>query len=396
LNVVCVTHAYPRWDGDVAGAFIERLMLALAARGIGVHVVAPADEGRGGKELRHRIPVTRVRYAPATWETLAYRGTMVDAVRSPRGFAVATSLVLRLGRAISQLRVAGNIDLVHAQWWIPAGISAWLARRPYIVTLHGTDVALLDRSRGARFVGQRVLKSAAQVTAVSAYLAEKTARACGISRADIVVQAMPVDVQAFTHVSKGGGGVVTVGRLTTQKRIDLLLRAMAELHRNGKSLSLTVVGDGPERSALERQAAELGIGSDTRFLGTVPPKQMQEAVGDADVFAFPAVGEGLGLAAVEALLLGIPVVAAKDGGGVTDVVPSSGAGRVVAGDNPRALANAIADLAGNAESRRLAVAAGAELRRRLDPAVVAERFEAIYRTALEKSRSPRSPRSPRV
>ena len=97
-------------------------------------------------------------------------------------------------------------------------------------------------------------------------------------------------------------------------------------------------------------------------------------------------GEGLGLAAVEALLLGIPVVAAKDGGGVTDIVPSSGAGRFVSAENPRELANAIADLAGSAENRRLAVAAGAALRRRLDPAVVAERFEAIYRTALEKSR----------
>jgi len=80
------------------------------------------------------------------------------------------------------------------------------------------------------------------------------------------------------------------------------------------------------------------------------------------------------------------VVAAKDGGGVTDIVPSSGASRFVSADNPRELANAIAELAGNAENRRLAVAAGAALRRRLDPAVVAERFEAIYRTALEKSR----------
>jgi len=221
---------------------------------------------------------------------------------------------------------------------------------------------------------------------VSAFLADRAARACGISIADIVVQAMPVDVKAFTHVSRGGGGVVTVGRLTKQKRIDLLLKAVAELRRNGKSLALTVVGDGPERSALERQATELGIGSDTRFLGAVSPERMQGAVGDADVFAFPAVGEGLGLAAVEALLLGIPVVAAKDGGGVTDIVPSSGAGRFVSAENPRELANAIADLAGSAENRRLAVAAGAALRRRLDPAVVAERFEAIYRTALEKSR----------
>src|SRR6266496_5731495 len=82
-------------DLDVAGAFIERLVLALTGRGHGVQVVAPADGGRGGRELRHRVPVTRVRYAPARWETLAYRGTMAEAARSPLGFVAAASLVAR-------------------------------------------------------------------------------------------------------------------------------------------------------------------------------------------------------------------------------------------------------------------------------------------------------------
>jgi glycosyltransferase involved in cell wall biosynthesis len=335
--------------------------------------------------VRHQIPVTRVRYAPAQWETLAYRGTMVDAVRSPRGFAGATSLVLRLASAVARVCSAGAVDVVHAQWWIPGGISAWLARQPYVVTLHGTDVALLERSRPARFVARRVLGSAAAVTAVSGYLADRAARACAMSQADIVVQAMPVDVKAFTHVSRGGGGVVTVGRLTKQKRIDLLLDAMAILRHGGKAMKLTVVGDGPERATLARQAAELGIAPDTRFLGALPPERMQDAIDDADVFAFPAVGEGLGLAIVEALLLGVPVVATKDGGGVTDIVPASGAGRLVSAD-PRELATAIAELSASAESRRAAAAAGAELRRRLDPAVVAERFEAIYRAAVDKAR----------
>src|SRR5207245_8180258 len=85
LNVACLTHAYPRWDGDVAGAFIERLVLALQARGHGGHVVAPADAGGGGEGLRHQTPVTRGRHAPARWETPASRGTQVPAAGPPRG-----------------------------------------------------------------------------------------------------------------------------------------------------------------------------------------------------------------------------------------------------------------------------------------------------------------------
>jgi len=384
LNLACLTHAYPRWEGDVAGAFIERLVLALTARGHGVHVVAPADAGKGGKELRHQVPVTRVRYAPARRETLAYRGTMVAAVRSPTGLLFVASLIQRQARVVARLCREEQLELVHAHWWIPGGVSAWLARRPYVVTLHGTDVALLERSLPARLLARRVLRGATVVTAVSSYLAERAARTAGLDLGSIVVQPMPAETRAFARTSRGGAGVATVGRLTAQKRIPLLLEAMALLRAGNQSLPLTVVGDGPERAALERRAAELGIADQTRFLGELPPTRIPDAIGDADVFAFPAQGEGLGLAAAEALLLGIPVVAARDGGGVTDIVPSNGAGRLVAPD-ARELAQAIAELALDPERRRLAAEAGAALRRRVEPAAVAERFEAVYLQALQRA-----------
>ena len=386
MNLACVTHAYPRWDGDVAGAFVERLVLALVHRGHAVHVIAPADEGRGGKEVRHQVPVTRVRYAPARWETLAYRGRMVAAARTPWGLSAATSLVVRQARAIARICSDGHIDLVHAHWWAPGGISAWLARRPYVVTLHGTDVALLERFAAARWVARRVLPGAALVTAVSTYLANRAASVAGLDARRIAVQPMPVDVRAFAGTSAGGGGVVTVGRLSKQKRVDLVVEAVALLKQRGRALPLTIVGDGPERPYLERRAAELGIAGETRFLGEVPPDRIPQAVGDADVFAFPAAGEGLGLAAAEALMLGVPVVAAADGGGVTDIVPEQGPGRRVSPGNAGELADAIDELARDAAARRLAAEAGAELRRRFDPAAVAERFEALYRQALQPER----------
>jgi glycosyltransferase involved in cell wall biosynthesis len=143
------------------------------------------------------------------------------------------------------------------------------------------------------------------------------------------------------------------------------------------------VGDGPERPRLERRAAELGLTDRVRFLGAVPPTAIPDAVGDADVFAFPAIGEGLGLAAAEALMLGIPVVAMRDGGGVTDIVPANGAGRLVPPDAGE-FARALRELAGDADRRRLAAEAGAALRRRLEPAAVAERFEVVYRHALSR------------
>src|SRR5437870_4076303 len=167
-----------------------------------------------------QVPVTRVRYAPANRETLAYRGTMVAAVRSPAGLLFAASLIQRQARVVARLCREEQLELVHAHWWIPGGVSAWLARRPYVVTLHGTDVALLERSLPARLLARRVLRGAAAVTAVSSFLAERVARAAGLDERSIVVQPMPADTRALTRTSRGGGGIVTVGRLSPQKRSE--------------------------------------------------------------------------------------------------------------------------------------------------------------------------------
>jgi glycosyltransferase involved in cell wall biosynthesis len=123
-----------------------------------------------------------------------------------------------------------------------------------------------------------------------------------------------------------------------------------------------------------------GLTDRVHFTGSVDPEHVPDVLGNADVFAFPAVGEGLGLAAAEALLLGIPVVAALDGGGVVDLVPPDGAGRLVA-PNAAAFAAGIRALLDDPRSRSAAAMAGAALRTRFDPDTVARVFEGIYEGA---------------
>jgi glycosyltransferase involved in cell wall biosynthesis len=126
----------------------------------------------------------------------------------------------------------------------------------------------------------------------------------------------------------------------------------------------------------------LGIAATTRFLGEVEPSQLSEAIGNADVFAFAAQAEGLGLAAAESFMLGIPVVATEAGGGVRDIVPTSGAGRVVPDGDPAGFSDAIAELLDDPSARAYAVEAGERLRERFDPAIVAEWFDRLYQEVL--------------
>jgi len=382
VHIAFVTHAYPRWHGDVAGNFLHRLARALSDRGTHITVIAPADRGRAGTEELDGIEIRRVRYAPAAWEVLAYGGTMVEGTSSAQGKLAAVSLAAALAREIGRLAREEPLDLVHAHWWIPAGIAARLARLagapPYVVTLHGTDVRLLRGGVALRGLGRRVLRDAAAVTAVSTFLAEGAA-AAGLESKAVVVQPMPADLAGFERRSSGGDGILTVGRLAPQKRIDLILSAVAELHREGIAPRLSVIGDGPERSALEARALELGIAGTTRFVGAVPPHELPAAMGNPDVFAFAAREEGLGLVVAEAFFLGVPVVAMAGGGGAADLVRDGAGGTLVADGEVHAFAEAIRACLADPESRSRAARYGDDLKRRFEPATAAEGFEALYR-----------------
>lgn len=380
MRVLAVTHAYPRQAGDVAGAFLHRLYVALAARGHTVRVIAPADEGQIGAKDLDGIQVERVRYAAAHRETLAYRGTMEQTARTPAGAVTFRDLVVSLARGIR--RWHADADIVHANWWLPAGLAARRARRrgapPYVLTLHGTDAALLRRSRLARWIARPVLRHAAGVTAVSGFVADAARRA---GAAAPLVMPMPADVARFDRKSRGGGGIVTVGRLNAQKRVHVAIELVAALHAARRPVALVIVGDGPERARLERLARQRGVEAHVRFLGARPPEEIPAALGDADLLVFPAREEGFGLAAAEALVAGVPVIALADGGGVLDLADTPDAVTVVPPENPVALLEAAMRILPSARARAEAARVGEAWRARLTPDAVAARLEETLESA---------------
>jgi glycosyltransferase involved in cell wall biosynthesis len=378
--VVLVTHNYPRRAGDLPGAFLHPLAVALSARGHDVRVVAPADRGQGGREALDGIPVRRVRYAAAGRETLAYQGRMQEAVRSPGGMLALAALIRALRKgARAELSNATGEKVLHAHWWFPAGL-ALPAGTPSVVTLHGTDARLLVQSAPARWLGRRVLNRASVVTAVSPELSSIAEQVSGRSDVADHVQAMPVAC-AVRAPSSGGGGIFVVGRLSPQKRTELAIRAAAELTREGTPVPLTVIGDGVERAALERLAATLPGSPSISFAGALSSAEVAHRLGNADVLLFPALQEGLGLAAIEALVAGVPVVACSDGGGVVSALRRYGGGIITAA-TPVALAGGV--LEGRSAARRdEARRAGEQWRAELAPARVAEVFEGWYREALD-------------
>jgi glycosyltransferase involved in cell wall biosynthesis len=377
VRVVFLTHNYPRWAGDVSGAFLATLAGGLVRRGIEVRVIAPSDEGRGGDDELDGVRVRRVRYASPKAETLAYRGTMQTALRAPSGLRALTGLWRALGRAAREEAHAGA-ELFHAHWWVPGGMAVPKGVRS-VLTVHGTDAALLRRSRIARTLARPVFQRATLVTAVSRELAGWVQAGTGRYVDPSHVQPMPVDSRNLPW-SVGGGGAIVISRLSAQKRVSLAVETVAFLASCGHEMPLTIVGDGPERGALERLVDKLGISSFVRFVGSVPSAEVPNYLARADLMIFPAQGEGFGLVAAEALMAGVPVVACWDGGGVLDVVPPSGAGRLTL-PAPEAMGDAILGLLLEPDHRDMARLVGESWRARLAPDHVAEICEGWYREA---------------
>lgn len=185
----------------------------------------------------------------------------------------------------------------------------------------------------------------------------------------------PLASAARTEVSQAGPRIVTVARLSPEKGIDDLLRALAELRGRGVRLDLDVVGDGPERIALGQLADQLGVSDQTHFTGFLSHgPEMIARLDGADVFVLPSRSEGLPHSVVEAMSRALPVVATAIGG-----IPgllAGGRGIVVPVDDPQALAGALESLVADPARWRALSESSLDIARSMQPEAQLERLAA--------------------
>ena len=383
MNVLFLTHSFPRTKGDAAGSFILRLAVALREEGVTVHVVAPAGPGLPASGEIDGITVDRFRYAPRQYEKLAYTGNMASDVAS--SWAAKFALVGFMGADFLQsVRARRNFEpeVLHAHWWFPNGVvGTWLgglAHLPLVTTLHGTDVRLARKVGVARPLFGHVLKHSAAVTTVSRWLRDETEKL--VPGVNASVAPMPVATELFSPgTARDGQRLLFVGRLTPQKGVEHLLHAMSQMKN---PVTLDIVGDGPSRASLEELSRELGLESRVRWHGQVQQSELPRFYQNATAVVVPSADEGLGLVAVEALLCETPVVA-FDSGGLRDVVQHGKTGLLVEAGNRAALASALDSLlALDGQGKDLGRAGRLYALSAFAPESSARRYAEIYRQVL--------------
>ncbi|KAF0811499.1 Glycogen synthase [Andreprevotia sp. IGB-42] len=314
---------FPLVLGDAEPPFVYELCKRLAPF-FRLIVLAPASTGKAGWDRVGQVRVYRYRYAWKGAQRLAYSGGMLPNLRHrPWLLAVVPFFLLAQILAAYRFLCRWRPQVVHSHWLFPQGwamaVAQMLARAdtPLLLTSHGGDLfglrgplfdALLRftlmRSQGASVVSNAMVDALRQ---------RFPAHPCG----QVLVRSMGVDTALFAPATQPqlGQRLLFVGRLVEKKGVHVLLAALELLHRRGCRVGLDIVGDGPQRVALEAQSQQLQLGGCVRFLGREPNELLRVRYQAALAVVMPSVvasggdQEGLGLVAVEAMSCGAIVVA---------------------------------------------------------------------------------------
>ena len=307
MRVAVLTTSYPRSSGDAAGRFVADAVEHVRSRGVDVEVVGPQQYRHYGIAYGHGM-LGNLRRRP--WLALLVPALLASFVRAAR-------------------RV--DADLLHAHW-LPAGWVAESSGKPYVVQVWGTDVEL---ARRAPWLARRVLRRARLVIAASNDLAER-ARALGAREVRVIPSGVELPERVGTEAEPAE--VLYAGRLSAEKGVLELLDA-------AKGLNLVVAGDGPLRDRIPFAR------------GFVPHDELQQLYARAAVIACPSRREGFGVACLEAMAHGRPVVATRVGG-LLDLVVDGETGIVVPPRDPAALRSALERLLADPDLRHKLGSAG--------------------------------------
>ncbi len=281
-----------------------------------------------------------------------------------------------------------DLDLLHVHYAYPHAASAHLARemtrRPglrVVTTLHGTDITLVRQDESFASLTRFGIERSDAVTAVSAFLKSSTEAWLGCGRRIEVIPNF-VDPERFRPRARrtpAAPVVVHVSNFRPVKRSLDAVRAF-KLLRKRRPARLLLVGLGPEHEEARHLASRLGLEDDVVFRGEVP--DIERVLSASDLLLSTSEFEGFGLAPLEAMSCGLPVVATL-AGGISEVVVDGTTGRLVPVGDVDALAAAMDEVLGDrALAARYGAAGRARAEAEYNPAKILARYEALYERLL--------------
>ncbi|WP_224246637.1 N-acetyl-alpha-D-glucosaminyl L-malate synthase BshA [Hyalangium gracile] len=372
LAITC----FPTFGGS--GMIATEVGLAMAERGHRVHFIA--------RQLpvhlhgsRHKVRFHEV--TESTYPALQSSGTYP--------LALASKMI--------EVAQEERLDILHVHYAVPHATAAWMAREvlgsqaPRIVTtLHGTDTTLVGIEPNYLPITRFSLLRSDAVTTPSAFLQRATWEGFGLSPEAVPIEVISNFVDAarfspsrdraglrrlFPELGDGEPVLIHVSNFRPVKRIRDVVAIFAEVNRR-LPCRLVMIGDGPERAGAERRLGELGLEERAAFLGN--QEHFVDLLAASDVFLLPSEKESFGLAALEALSCGVPVVA-SDIGGIPELVSDGETGFLAPVGEVGGMAAAVLTLLRDtARWQSFSRSAREKVLARFQLAPAIDRYEALY------------------
>lgn len=324
LRVLLLTTSFPLTRESRSGIFIQKMISCLPDY-VQITVLTP-DGTEACTQISAAYFVLPFRYAPKSWQQLAHGsgGIMAALARNKFLFLLLPSFLC--SNLLTCCWLARRADVLHANWSINgvvAGIVGFLLRKHVVTTLRGSDVNLMEKSALMRRLVHFCLRFSDAVVTVSPSLQQKITKHFPQYSAKIGVICNGIDQAFFSTAEEiqdvkedgcpaSGQGdrplrFLYVGNLVPGKGVDIILQAVASL--SSENWQLDIIGDGPERKALEAFCQDQSLGSQVFFHGAAPPEDIPRLMAASDVFVFASFAEGRPNVVLEAMAVGLPVIA---------------------------------------------------------------------------------------
>ncbi len=397
MKVLVIGSVYPRFQEDAEVPWLRTSIAHLEKAGVDIQVLAPAYKGLKSHDI-DRTHVNRFRYAPANWEILTHEEGAPSKMAS-KPWLQLLAIPYIINGFIQCLRICRKWrpDVIHAHWPFPHAYialgAAKLFKIPLVLNFHGAELLLIRKKKWVKPLLKFAIGQAQAVFANSSFTASKIKALRNVNvewspygttletrderdtschsgtegikdesnapchpERNEVKSKDPVTIHPHPVINKFK--ILFVGRHIERKGICYLIEAAKYLPQD--EFEIRIVGAGDLTEQLKQQAALLDERRETKdertqsasiiFTGKLSPEDLANEYKTANVFTLPAIvdskgdTEGLGVVLIEAMELGLPIVASNVGG-IPDVVIDGESGILVPEKDPAALANAFKRLA---------------------------------------------------
>ena len=318
IKVLVLTTSFPLAQGSVSGLFVKRLVDNFPPD---IHpvVVVPCDKNEMPiNQLSYKVKCFN--YAPRNIQVLAHLPGGIPAALNSGKFALLLVPFFLIAMFAKCLIEAKDVDLIHANWSVSGvigGVVGFLYSKPVITTFRGEDVNKAEKNMIYNLVLKLAIKFSTHIVCVSLNMVEKVKLISANKNYNIKFIPNGVDkylaetANDFHQKKENKLIIVTVGSLTENKNTILIIEAVNKLIKKGKDITLNIIGDGPQKTALESIIKKYQLQNHIHMHGSLESKDVYEIVRRSDMFVLSSFREGRPNVILESMVLGTLVLASR-------------------------------------------------------------------------------------